>query len=479
MGVRFELMCQATKWRTILLGAVACFVVILASNLVSGSKAKQPNVLMTLDPGHFHAGLIQQEMLPQVSPRVHVYAPLGPDLLGHVDRITRFNSRRLDPTRWELEIHASPDFLDRMIHEHPGNIVVISGRNRDKIDRIRASIDAGLHVLADKPWIIEASDLPKLEAALKAAERRGVVAYDIMTERFPITSVLQRELIVDPEVFGSPVAGSEAEPGVSMESIHHLFKLIAGAPLSRPAWFFDIGEQGEGLSDVGTHLVDLVQWNLFPEAAIDLREDIRIVGARRWPTALTREQFVRITGETDFPAYLGDHIRNGSLEYFCNTEVQYTIRGIRVGVKVLWNYEAAPGVKDSYLAVFRGTKARVEVRQGAEQQFRPEVYIVPRENHPGVLAAVNARIAALQSRYSGLSVEDLGEELRIDIPDAHRVGHEECFARVASRFFEFVKDRTALPSWERPNMLAKYYVTTKGVEIARGVAAAALVESPQ
>ena len=30
--------------------------------------------LITLDPGHFHAALIQKSMYPQVDPSVHVYA---------------------------------------------------------------------------------------------------------------------------------------------------------------------------------------------------------------------------------------------------------------------------------------------------------------------------------------------------------------------------------------------------------------------
>ena len=71
--------------------------------------------------------------------------------------------------------------------------MVLSGRNRGKIGLIRASIDAGLHVLADKPWIIQPEDLPELEGTLAAAQSKGVVAYDIMTERcYEITSMLQR-----------------------------------------------------------------------------------------------------------------------------------------------------------------------------------------------------------------------------------------------------------------------------------------------
>ena len=177
--------------------------------------------LITYDPGHFHAALIQKEMYAGVSPRVHVYAPLGPDLQAHLDRIAAFNARPEQPTAWELEVHTGTDPLARLVAERPGNVVVLSGRNRGKIDALLAALEAGLHVLADKPWVIDAADLPKLEAALDTARRNGVVASDIMTERYEITSALQRELVGDPEVFGAAVPGSPEEPGVFMESVHY------------------------------------------------------------------------------------------------------------------------------------------------------------------------------------------------------------------------------------------------------------------
>src|SRR5438093_13277832 len=65
--------------------------------------------LMTLDPGHFHAALIQKEMCPGVAPRVDVYAPLGFDLFEHLKRVAAFNTRADAPTAWHTEIHASPD----------------------------------------------------------------------------------------------------------------------------------------------------------------------------------------------------------------------------------------------------------------------------------------------------------------------------------------------------------------------------------
>src|SRR5688572_26152418 len=108
--------------------------------------------LLVLDPGHFHAALVQKEMYESVSPTVHVYAPLGGDLVEHLGRVARFNQRKDRPTTWAVEVHAGPDFLERMVRERPGHAVVISGRNRDKIARVQASLDAGLHALVDKPW---------------------------------------------------------------------------------------------------------------------------------------------------------------------------------------------------------------------------------------------------------------------------------------------------------------------------------------
>src|SRR5688500_13899393 len=139
---------------------------------------RQPDVrFMTVDPGHFHAGLVQKEMYPGVAKRVDVFAPLGPDLLEHLNRISAFNRRPENPTSWELEVHTTPDFFERMLRDRPGNVVILSGRNRGKIDRVGGSVKAGLHVLADKPWILSSADFPQLEAALASADDKGVVAY--------------------------------------------------------------------------------------------------------------------------------------------------------------------------------------------------------------------------------------------------------------------------------------------------------------
>ncbi len=270
---------------------------------------------MTLDPGHFHASLVQKEMYPGVDPRVDVYAPLGTDLLEHLGRIAAFNTRAEHPTSWRLEIHTGPDYFDRMLAEHPGNVVIISGKNREKIGRIQRSVETGLNVLADKPWILRSADLPALEQTLADADRKGVVAYDIMTERFEVTSELQRALVGDTMVSGGIGEGTAEKPGVYMESVHHLMKLVAGAPNIRPAWFFDTAEQGEGLNDIGTHLADLVQWTLFPDQAIDYRREVKVLGAQAWPTPINEADFKKVTGGQSFPASVQSHVKDGVLQY--------------------------------------------------------------------------------------------------------------------------------------------------------------------
>src|SRR5215813_10378252 len=442
----------------------AVFIFHASAQQKTKGKAMSEIRLMTLDPGHFHAALVQKEALPGVSPQVHVYAPLGFDLLEHLKRIAGYNTRKENPTRWELEVYTGADPLAQMLRERPGNVVVIAGRNQGKIDRIKTCVENGLNALVDKPWIIDAREFPKLEATLNTAEAKGLIAYDIMTERSEITTILQRELINDAGVFGTIQKGSENDPAVYMESVHHLLKIVSGAPNIRPAWFFDVKQQGEGVADVGTHLVDLTQWMLFPEQAMDYRKDVSVLAGKRWPTPITKEEFKRVTNEPSFPAYLADNVKGDKLEYFCNGSMTYALRGVHTKLDVIWNYEAPAGVGDTHVAWFKGSRSRIEVRQAQEHT----IHVIP--NEPSLkaetLAALQKKVASLQAKYPGVAIVDEGDKLRVTFPDKYRDGHEAHFGQVATRFFEYLRDPKRLPAWEKANMLAKYYTTTKGLEMS-------------
>ncbi len=54
---------------------------------------------------------------------------------------------------------------------------------------------------------------------------------------------------------------------------------------------------------------------------------------------------------------------------------------------------------------------------------------------------------------------------KVNIPEEYKVGHEAHFAQVTEKYLQYLKDG-ALPAWEIPNMITKYYTTTQGLEKA-------------
>jgi Putative oxidoreductase C terminal domain len=178
---------------------------------------------------------------------------------------------------------------------------------------------------------------------------------------------------------------------------------------------------------------------------------------------MTRDEFKRVTNEPNFPAYLAGQVKGDKLDYFCNGSMTYALRGVHVKLDVIWNYEAPAGGGDTHVAWFQGTKSRIEVRQAAAHT----IHVIPNEasQKPEVLAALRKKVESLQARYPGVGVADEGDKLRVTFPDKYRDGHEAHFGQVAARFFEYLRDPKKLPAWEKPNMLAKYYTTTKGLEL--------------
>jgi predicted dehydrogenase len=425
-----------------------------------------PVRLLTVDPGHFHAALVQKIMYPQVSPDVHVYAPEGTDVQQHLNRIASYNTRSTDPTAWNEIVYKGNDFFEKMLSEKAGNVVVLSGNNRKKAEYITRSVNAGLNVLADKPMIISPDDFPKLEEAFAAAKEKGVLLYDIMTERFETTTILQKLLSLDKSVFGTLETGSKSEPAVTKVSVHHFSKIVSGSPLQRPAWFFDVEQQGEGIVDVTTHLVDLVQWECFPENILS-PSDITISSARRWPTIITKEEFKGVTGSDDFPEFLLKDVNDGKLKVFSNGEITYQIKGIWAKVSVTWNYMPPSGGGDTHYSVMRGSKCDLVIKQGAEEKYLPTLYIEKVKGSSMTDFTKNLQEALGKLPYDSLQIDVVDSKtLKINMPKKYRVSHEEHFGQVTARFLEYLKDGK-MPDWEIPGMITKYYTTTSALKLAK------------
>ena len=423
--------------------------------------------LITVDPGHFHAALVQKFMYTDVDPLVHVYAPGPDDLAEHLKRIDRFNMRADQPTHWQEKVYTGPDFMQRMLTEKPGNVVVMSGNNAHKTEMILSCVIHGLNVLADKPMIISPAESGHLQEAFRVAAKNHVLLYDIMTERYEITTMLQRELSQQPALFGELAKGSPDEPAITMESVHHFSKIVAGATLKRPQWFFDVRQQGEGIVDVSTHLVDLIQWEAFPEQALSMA-DVNVLSARRWATPITREQFKQVTGAETFPDFLKPDVKDGVLQDYANGEFTYTLRGICAKVSVIWNFEAPPGGDDTHHSVVRGTKANLVIRQGPEQKFKPVLYVekIGNADDAAFESALKVAIESLQQKYPGIGFQRDGKLWRVTVPDKYDVGHEAHFAQVTENYLRYLR-AGRLPDWEVPNMLTKYATIMKACELSR------------
>lgn len=435
----------------------------------SGCKQSGEVRLITLDPGHFHAALVQKISYPQVSNDVYVYAPEGDDLQEHLKKIDACNTREDSPTQWKEIVYTGDDFLEKMLREKKGNVMVTAGNNGKKTEYILKTLQAGINVLADKPMVIVPENFDMLKSCFDVAKEKNVLLYDIMTERYEITTQLQREFSMQEEIFGKLEKGTPENPAVTKESVHHFFKTVSDKPLIRPAWFFDVDQQGEGIVDVTTHLVDLVQWECFPEQILDYTKDIELITAKRWTTSVDFPQFVQATGLNSYPDYLKKALVKDTLQVYSNGEIIYRIKGINAKVSVIWNYSPPPGGGDTHYSIMRGTKVNLIIRQGIEQQYSPVLYIeIPESvDLEKATADLVKNFPNVEQKYPGIALKQVSDRVwEVQVPKEYHNGHEAHFGQVTEKFLQYLKDKK-LPDWEVPNMIAKYYTTTQALKLAK------------
>ena len=422
--------------------------------------AKGEVKIITLDPGHFHATLVQKNMYDQISPEAYVYAPEGPDVQNHLTMIESFNKRAENPTMWVEKVYTGTDYLEKMLEEKKGNVVVLAGNNKLKTDYIKRTINAGLNVLADKPMVISPEKFADLEEAFKIAEQKKVLLYDIMTGRYEIKSILLKELVQLPEIFGKLQNGTPEQPAIEIGSIHYYYKKVAGSILVRPAWYYDVEQQGEGIVDVTTHMVDFIQWGCFPNQVIQ-KSDIEMISAKRWPTVITKEDYKSVTSLDQFPDYLQKDVKDGRLNVFANGEMIYKIKGVTAKLSIEWRSKAVEGKVDTQGTVLRGTNCDLQIRNG-------DLFIVANEKNDLGLFAGNLEKAVVQDLpQSGLGIEKVNNNTwKVIIPDKYNVPHETNFSQVMEKYLGYLKEGK-LPAWEVPNMITKYYTTTSALRMAR------------
>ena len=313
---------------------------------------------------------------------------------------------------------------------------------------------------------ITPANFTELENDFAIAAQKKILLYDIMTERSEITNLLQREFAKMPSVFGTLTKGTAKDPAVVIESVHYFYKFVSGKALTRPSWFFDPAQQGEPIADVGIHLLDLVQWQCFPDTEIDYKKDIVVYTAALWPTPVTRSQFAAITKKDSFPVYLQPYVTGDSiLQTHGNGSINYNLKGVNVKITARWDYKAPEGTGDTHYSIMKGSLASLEIKQVKEDNYKPTLYIIPKNLNGKYDDALQQAVEKINTVYPGVIFEKSGKALKVIIPDELKVGHEAHFAQVMQRYLQYLK-KGGMPQWEVPCMIAKYYTAAKALEIA-------------
>jgi hypothetical protein len=230
----------------------------------------------------------------------------------------------------------------------------------------------------------------------------------------------------------------------------------------------DVMQQGEGIVDVTTHLVDLVQWESFPGQVLDYSKDVALVSAKRWPTNMTLSQFNAITKQNAFPEYLKkDLVNDTTLSVFSNGEINYKLKGVHAKVSVTWGYKAPEGTGDTHYSIMRGTRTNLIIKQGKEENYKPVLYIEPvNKKDESFEKDLNEALQTVQAKFPGIGIEKAAKGWRAVIPEKYNTGHEAHFGQVTESYLKYLKDGK-LPDWEVPNMITKYYITTSALELAK------------
>jgi len=418
--------------------------------------------IIQLNPTHSHAAAAQNELIPEINPNVYVYSPDTSELKEYFNQIRTFNSRKDNPTRWNEVVYSGKDYLEKMAQEKKGNVVVLAGNNRIKIDYIVNAVKAGLNVFSDKPMVINKAGFEQLKNAYAVAGKKGLLMFDMMTERYSLIQKVQKSLMQDNLLFGKITQGTPGHPAIFESSIHHFYR---GGKGSRPYWYFDVLEQGEGIVDVTTHLIDLTFWKSFPDKIIDYQKDIKILSAKRWPVSLTRDEFKAATSLPEIPSSLNRYMKDSTLQVFANGSISYQVNGICTEVKVEWRTSPPKGGNDLRSAWAEGTKAKLMIQQEYGEN-RPKLCIKKDVKVSAKEFQLNLEraISRLQQNFPGVTISKQPDYTEIVLPSNLENSRDQTF----KVFVGYLLNKN-LPSWEVPNTLAKYYITTTALETAQGV----------
>lgn len=425
------------------------------------SKESTKTQLIVVDPQHFHAALVQKYSNLLIDSNVRMFSPAEDLTKGYKNFINQYNTRKESPTNWKLSEYYGHDFLKKAFEHSHGDLVVLAGNNQAKINYITAAATHGKDVFADKPLVIDENGFLRLKDQLIGSESSPLL-YDIMTERYDIKNQIVKTLVLDTAFSGGFDISCE-DPLITFQSIHHFVKNVGGKPLIRPSMFFDVDKQGEGLVDVTTHYIDLVQWIISSEKEIDIDKDLLLRDASRSSTRVSLQDFTKATSLNEFPDDFKNKINGvGSLDVYSNGIMEYTLHGVPVRIDVKWEVECKNGAGDLYVARFNTRKFDLSIRP--DNNGTSSIFIREHKKTTDFTQRLNQILYTISPKEKIELIEE-DDGYKLVIPPAMYKSHDDHFADVLQQFLIY-RQQGSLPTWEKSFLIAKYYLTTYALKKA-------------
>jgi len=287
---------------------------------------------------------------------------------------------------------------------------------------------------------------------------------DLMTGRHSTRAQLIAQVVHTPELFGAFVTHEGTKPAIDIASVHHLYKWVNGRPLQRPAWYYDTTVQGDGVVDVQSHMVEQAQWWVLGEAGGDGARDIVLDTARRWTTPVPLDLFYDSTGLDAYPEVLQPSVRDGVLQYACNGEIRYRLRGISVRQTAEWRQREPEGAGDLHRLTIRGSRCQVLIRQDEDTGYKATLHLQPAVG-VALEPILHRVLAQWQERFPGLACAPSSCGVRLLLPPALEPGHESHFALVLNAFLDHL-DRGAWPEALRARIRMRYILLARARDLA-------------
>jgi hypothetical protein len=202
-----------------------------------------------------------------------------------------------------------------------------------------------------------------------------------------------------------------------------------------------------------------------------MERDVVLDSARCWTTPVPLKLFRESTGLDTYPAALQPAVRDGALQYACNSEIRYRLCGIRVCHRAEWRQREPEGTGDLHRLTLRGSLCEIRLRQEEATEYHATLHL-----HPVAGAVLEPTLqrafAQWQERFPGLAWTPAACGLRVLLPSGLDQGHESHFALALNAFLDHL-DRGVYPEALRTRIRMRYTLLARARDLALRESAAA------